>query len=124
MGHLLRRAALFRAEVLLHFGILLVLQQLARRVQLVAGAPISFIGLDDLSQRALLAREPGQLLVIGRDLGSRHLRFDLAVAPRNRFEAVDHAPSPALPSPPSRALLKATIATSSMSSDGWRGVNF
>src|SRR5256885_10107368 len=91
MGHLLRRAALFRAKVLLHFGILLVLQQLARRVQLVAGAPISFIGLDDLSQRALLAREPGQLLVIDRDLGSRHLRFDLAVAPRNRFKAVHHS---------------------------------
>src|SRR2546430_15888591 len=116
MGHLLRRAALFRAEVLLHFGILLVLKQLARRVQLVAGAPISFIGLDDLSQPVLLAREPGQLLVIGRALGSRHLGFDLAVAPRNRFEAVDHAGRPRLSSPPCRALLKATTPTPRMAS--------
>src|SRR5205807_758623 len=124
LSHLLRSTALFRAEVLLHFGVLFVLQQLAGRVQLDARAPIRFVGLDDLPQRALLTRETGELLVIGRDLGTRHLCFDLAVPPRNRFETVDHAASPALSSSPSRALLKATMATSSMSSDGWRVVNF
>src|SRR2546430_7819390 len=126
------RPMFLRAHVLLHLGVLLVAQHLARRVHLVARFAVCVISHDDLPEGALLTRELGELLVVGSDLRPRHVLLDLAIAARDRLEAIDHflcpariyAAAPALSSSPSRALLKAQIATSSISSAGSRVVNF
>src|SRR5438445_738643 len=73
----------------------------------------------------LLARELGELLVVGRDVRPRHLILNLSITTSDRLESVDHqAAAPAVSSSPSRALLNAQIATSSISSEGSRVVNF
>src|SRR6267142_339450 len=115
---------LLGAQVLLHLGVALVLLKLARRFELVASALVSLIGLHRLAQRVLLAGKLRHPSVVSGDLGSRHLGLDLVVAANDPFESVDQAAAPAVSSSPSRALLKAVIATSSMSSDGSRVVNF
>src|SRR6266576_3109898 len=91
---------------------------------LVERFAICVISHDDLPEGALLTRELGELLVVGSDLRPRHLILNIAITFRNRFEAIDHAAAPAVASSPSRALLKAQIATSSISSAGSRVVNF
>src|SRR6266850_1162879 len=115
---------LLGAQVLLHLGVAFVLLKLARRFELVASALVSLIGLHRLAQRVLLAGKLRYPSVVGGDLGSRHLGLDLVIASSDPFEPVDQAAAPAVSSSPSRALLKAVIATSSMSSDGSRVVNF
>src|SRR4029077_13915082 len=77
-----------------------------------------------LAQRPLLPRELGHLGVVDGNFGPAHLRLDLVIPARERLEPVDHAAAPAVSSSPWRALLKAVMATSSMSSVGWRVVNF
>src|SRR5207245_1583741 len=124
LSHLLGRASLLGPHVLLHVRVLLVPQHLARRLHLLLRAAKCVVGLDDLAQRTLLAGEAGQLLVVGRDLGPGHLIFDLVVAARDRLQSIYHAAAPAVSSSPSRALLNAVMATSSMSSEGSRVVNF
>src|SRR5262245_13555361 len=124
--HVLLRASLLGAKELLHLLILLVAQQIARGLHLRAGPAVAVVRLDDLAQRALLAGELGHLFVVSCDVGPRHIGFDLAIALRYRVQPVDHryAAAPAASASPSRAALNAQIATSSMSSEGWRVVNF
>src|SRR4029077_4279394 len=83
-----------------------------------------FIRDDRLAQRVLLPRKLGERGVVGRDMRLSHVRLDLPIAPSDGLEAIDPASAPADSSSPSRALLNAVMATSSMSSDGSRGVNF
>jgi len=101
-----------------------VLQQLARRLELVASSLVGVESLHRLPQGPLLARELGDLGVVGGDLGTRHLGLDLVVPAGYRLQPVDQAAAPAGSSSPCRALLNAVIATSSMSSVGSRVVNF
>src|SRR6266446_964068 len=82
---------LLRAHVLLHLGILLVAQHLARRVHVLAGFAVGLVSLDDLAQSPLLTSQLRQLLVVGCNLGPAHLAFDLSIAPRNRLKTVDHS---------------------------------
>src|SRR5260370_29931689 len=115
---------LLRPQVLLHLSIALVLLELPRRLELLARLAIVVVGLHRVSQSSLLARELGQLRVVGGDLWPAHLGLDLPIAARDSVQSVDHAAAPAVSSSPSRALLNAAMATSSMSSDRSRVVNF
>src|SRR5439155_17187 len=83
--------------------VLLVPEHLARRLHLRARAAVGVIGLDDLSQGALLPRQPGHLLVVGGNLRPPHLLLDLAITARDRFQTVNHFVFPALPALPGSA---------------------
>src|SRR6266567_1383569 len=122
LSDLRSRAPLLGTKKFLHLCVLLVAEHVVRRFHLVLRAPVALVRGDDLSQPGLLASELGQPRMVGRHLGARHLRLDLAVASRDRLQSVNHAAASC--SSPSRALLKAAIATSSMSSEGSRVVNF
>src|ERR1700674_1211374 len=115
---------LLRTQVFLHFRIAFVLLQLPRGLELLARLAVLVVGLHRVAKGSLLARELGQLRVVGGDIRPAHLGFDLPVATRDSVETVDQAAAPAVSSSPSRALLDAVMATSSMSSDGSRVVNF
>src|SRR5439155_23952864 len=75
----------------------LVREHLAGRLHLRTRSAVGVIGLDDLWQGALLGRQPGHLLVVGGNLRPPQLLLDLAIAPSDRLEPIDHFVFPALP---------------------------
>src|SRR5258708_25593524 len=113
---------LLRPQVLLHLSIALVLLELPRRLELLARLAIVVVGLHRVSQSSLLARELGQLRVVGGDLWPAHLGLDLPIAARDSVQSVDHAAAPAASSSPSPALFNAVMATSSMPPPGSRAL--
>ncbi len=115
-------SALLAVQVLLHLLILLVLEHLVGGLGFLLGAPELLVGAHDLAEGALLARQFRQLLVVGSDFRTPHLRLDLVIALPDRLKAINHAAADS--SSPSRAALNAQSATSSMSSVGSRVVNF
>src|SRR6202521_2542333 len=119
-----QRPVLFCAQVFLHLLIFFLLEHRSRGFQLVARGAICVVRLDDVPYAPLLAGELRELGVVHCHVGPTHLRFDLVVSTRDRVEPIDHAAAPAVSSSPWRALLNAVMATSSMSSEGSRVVNF
>ena len=107
---------------LLHLRILLGVEDLLRLLEADSGGLQSFEGLDNVLEATHLPPEARQLLVVAHHLRPLQLLVDLAVAPRQRLQPINHAA--ALDSSPSRAALKAAIATSSCDSSGTLVVSF
>src|SRR5207253_9231883 len=103
---------------LLHLGVLLVTQHLVRRLHLLTRVAVSVVSLDGFPQRALLAGEAGDLLVVHGHFGPRHLVLDLPIPAGDRLYTAEHyGAAPAHSSPASRALLHAPTATPGKSPD-------
>ena len=78
-------------QVFLHFGISLVLLQLASGIKLVARALVGLVGLHRCTQGVLLAGEFGQPSVVRGNLRPTHLRFDLPIATRDAIQPINQA---------------------------------